>query len=83
MPLHRLPHARALGASRQSALPRHDDLRRREWGFGAEEPSVQGCRYLERGGNFLDTANIYTKGHSEAIIGNYFAKGGECGRDRM
>jgi aryl-alcohol dehydrogenase-like predicted oxidoreductase len=28
--------------------------------------------YLDRGGNFLDTANIYTKGHSEKIIGDYF-----------
>ena len=28
--------------------------------------------YLDRGGNFLDTANAYTKGHSEKIIGDYF-----------
>jgi aryl-alcohol dehydrogenase-like predicted oxidoreductase len=26
-------------------------------------------RFLERGGNFIDTANVYTKGHSEQIIG--------------
>ncbi len=31
--------------------------------------------YLERGGNFIDAANIYTKGHSERIIGDYFAAG--------
>jgi aryl-alcohol dehydrogenase-like predicted oxidoreductase len=29
--------------------------------------------YLERGGNFIDTANFYTNGHSEAILGDYFA----------
>ena len=37
-------------------------------------------RFLERGGNFIDTANGYTKGHSEVIIGNYFARTGR--RDR-
>ena len=30
--------------------------------------------YLERGGNFIDTANVYTNGHSEKIIGDYFAR---------
>jgi aryl-alcohol dehydrogenase-like predicted oxidoreductase len=29
--------------------------------------------YLERGGNFIDTANFYTNGHSEKILGDYFA----------
>lgn len=29
--------------------------------------------YLERGGNSIDTANIYTNGHSEKIIGDYLA----------
>src|SRR6185436_4812453 len=32
--------------------------------------------FLERGGNFIDTANGYTKGHSEKIIGDHL------GRDR-
>jgi aryl-alcohol dehydrogenase-like predicted oxidoreductase len=26
---------------------------------------------IERGGNFIDTANIYTSGHSEQIIGSH------------
>jgi aryl-alcohol dehydrogenase-like predicted oxidoreductase len=30
--------------------------------------------YLESGGNFVDTANFYTNGHSEKILGDYFAK---------
>ncbi|MEM9374415.1 MAG: aldo/keto reductase, partial [Planctomycetota bacterium] len=38
--------------------------------------------YLDRGGNFLDTANIYTKGHSEKIIGDYF-KEHASRRDRV
>ena len=47
-----------------------------DWGWGstvAESESILG-RYLELGGNFIDTANGYTKGHSEAIIGDYFAR---------
>ncbi|MFZ2178829.1 MAG: aldo/keto reductase [Rhodococcus sp. (in: high G+C Gram-positive bacteria)] len=46
-----------------------------EWGFGAEE-SV--CReiydaYREAGGNFVDTANNYTNGSSESIVGRLVA----------
>ena len=29
--------------------------------------------YLDRGGNFVDTANFYTNGHSERILGDFFA----------
>ena len=53
-----------------------------DWGWGstvAESDAIL-RRFLERGGNFIDTANGYTKGHSEAIIGNYFERAG--GRDR-
>ena len=32
-------------------------------------------RYLEQGGNFIDTANVYTSGHSEKIIGDFFQQG--------
>ncbi len=39
--------------------------------------------YLAAGGNFLDTANIYTMGHSEAIIGDYFAGSPSIQRDRV
>jgi aryl-alcohol dehydrogenase-like predicted oxidoreductase len=44
-----------------------------DWGWGssvAESEAVIG-RYLEQGGNFIDTANVYTNGHSEKIIGDY------------
>lgn len=30
--------------------------------------------YLDRGGNFVDTANFYTNGHSEVILGDFFAR---------
>lgn len=47
-----------------------------EWGWGSDVPTSEAIltAYLERGGNFLDTANMYTKGHSEVVIGDYFAK---------
>lgn len=54
-----------------------------EWGWGADEAGSEGIldRYLGAGGNFIDTANIYTKGHSEAILGDCLARRG--GRDRV
>ncbi len=55
-----------------------------EWGVVGtsieESLDVLGA-YLDRGGNFLDTANAYTKGHSEKIIGDYF-KDHSAKRDR-
>jgi aryl-alcohol dehydrogenase-like predicted oxidoreductase len=50
-----------------------------DWGWGssvAESEAIM-SRFLERGGNFIDTANVYTKGHSEKIIGDFI------GRDRQ
>jgi len=46
-----------------------------DWGFGSTvtESDAIMARYFERGGNFIDTANGYTGGHSERIIGNYIA----------
>jgi aryl-alcohol dehydrogenase-like predicted oxidoreductase len=50
--------------------------------FG-EDPGGAGCSveeserilatYLDRGGNFVDTANFYTNGHSEKILGDWLA----------
>jgi aryl-alcohol dehydrogenase-like predicted oxidoreductase len=50
--------------------------------FG-EDPGGAGCSveesekilatYLDLGGNFIDTANFYTNGHSEKILGDFFA----------
>ena len=46
-----------------------------EWGWGASVPDSEAIidRYLALGGNFIDTANIYTFGHSEKILGDYLA----------
>lgn len=55
-----------------------------DWGWGSSVPDSEAIitRFLERGGNFLDTANVYTSGHSEAIIGEYFSnRAGQ--RDRV
>jgi aryl-alcohol dehydrogenase-like predicted oxidoreductase len=44
-----------------------------DWGWGASVSDSEAilCRFLEHGGNFIDTANFYTAGHSEAIIGDF------------
>jgi aryl-alcohol dehydrogenase-like predicted oxidoreductase len=55
-----------------------------DWGWGssvAESEAIM-ARFIERGGNFIDTANVYTKGHSEKIIGDYIGRHGSR-RDRM
>lgn len=52
------------------------------WGSSVPESVAMLDRYVERGGNFIDTANIYTFGHSEKIIGDWMAaKPGQ--RDRL
>ena len=50
------------------------------WGSSVPDSEAILARYLELGGNFLDTANGYTRGHSEVIIGDFFRQRG--GRDR-
>jgi aryl-alcohol dehydrogenase-like predicted oxidoreductase len=43
------------------------------FGCGVEESEKILQAYLDRGGNFVDTANLYTNGHSEAILGDFLA----------
>jgi aryl-alcohol dehydrogenase-like predicted oxidoreductase len=47
-----------------------------EWGFGCSpEDSVRLIdAYLDRAGNFIDTANLYTRGHAEKIIGDHIGR---------
>lgn len=52
------------------------------WGSSPDESKNILAAYLDRGGNSIDTANIYTNGHSEKIIGDYFA-GRRALRDRV
>lgn len=43
------------------------------WGSSQEESFAITDRYLEEGGNFIDTANQYNGGASEETLGAYFA----------
>jgi aryl-alcohol dehydrogenase-like predicted oxidoreductase len=43
------------------------------WGASPETAEAILAEYLDRGGNVVDTANTYTNGHSEKIIGDFFA----------
>ena len=47
-----------------------------DWGWGSNVEDSQRVldRYLDLGGNFIDTANVYTKGHSEKIIGDHLGR---------
>ncbi len=47
----------------------------KEWNWGSEPEEAKRIldAYVDRGGNFIDTANGYTKGHSEVIIGEHLA----------
>ncbi|MER7080121.1 Predicted oxidoreductase [Saccharopolyspora kobensis] len=44
-----------------------------EWGWGAEEAEARKLfdTYVERGGNFIDTASTYTEGSSERLLGEF------------
>lgn len=46
-----------------------------EWGWGSDEAGSRAIfdRYLAAGGNFLDTANFYTGGTSEEMLGRFLA----------
>ena len=46
-----------------------------EWGWGAEEQTARAVfdRYIDAGGNFIDTADLYTEGHSEELVGKFIS----------
>jgi aryl-alcohol dehydrogenase-like predicted oxidoreductase len=52
------------------------------WGSSVQESEQIIDRYIELGGNFIDTANFYTKSHSEKIIGDHIGQHNEK-RDRI
>ena len=78
-----LDHYRLLGRSglRVSPLSLGTMTFGTDWGWGADE--VQARRmfdlYVDRGGNFVDSANVYTNGTAERLLGA-FAEGR---RDRL
>jgi aryl-alcohol dehydrogenase-like predicted oxidoreductase len=47
-----------------------------DWGWGSSVKDSEAIldRFLSLGGNFIDTANAYTKGHSEKIIGDHLGR---------
>lgn len=47
-----------------------------EWGFGADEGASREMfhRFLDAGGNFFDTADIYNGGGSEELLGKFVAE---------
>jgi len=53
------------------------------WGWGTEEGTAHAMfdRYLAAGGNFIDTADLYTNGESETLLGKFIADSGS--RDRV
>lgn len=52
------------------------------WGSSVEESQQIIDRYIELGGNFIDTANFYTASHSEKIIGDHIGRH-PARRDRL
>jgi aryl-alcohol dehydrogenase-like predicted oxidoreductase len=44
------------------------------WGSSVKDSEAILDHFFERGGNFIDTANAYTKGHSEKIIGDHIGR---------
>jgi len=54
-----------------------------DWGWGAPRETVFALldSYVAAGGNFVDTADLYTNGTSERLIGEWFAE--RQNRDRM
>lgn len=47
-----------------------------EWGWGASEETARQLfnTYVDAGGNFIDTADLYTNGTSETLLGKYVAE---------
>ena len=51
------------------------------FGWGADEPTAHALadHFVSAGGNFFDTSNIYNKGHSEAMLGQWLkSRGNRC-----
>jgi aryl-alcohol dehydrogenase-like predicted oxidoreductase len=44
-----------------------------DWGWGADEGTARRLfdRFLDTGGNFIDTADLYTNGNSETLLGQF------------
>jgi aryl-alcohol dehydrogenase-like predicted oxidoreductase len=49
-----------------------------DWGWGADEAACRAMfrQYVEAGGNFVDTADLYTNGRSEELLGALMREAG-------
>ena len=49
-----------------------------EWGWGSDKDAARAIfdRYVDAGGNFIDTADVYTQGTSETWLGEFIAARG-------
>ena len=56
-----------------------------DWGWGADPATAERIlsRYIELGGNFIDTANGYTFGHSEKINGDFIGRDSALGQTEV
>jgi aryl-alcohol dehydrogenase-like predicted oxidoreductase len=52
------------------------------WGSSVEESQQIIDRFVDLGGNFIDTANFYTRSHSEKIVGDHIGRN-RARRDRL
>ena len=81
--LTQLDHYRLLGRSglRVSPLCLGTMTFGTDWGWGTDKETSKQIfdAYVEKGGNFIDTANLYTNGSSEIILSDLIAKD----RDRL
>lgn len=50
-----------------------NDTKEGTWGASHDESARMFSRFIEAGGNFVDTANLYTNGQSEEILGSLLA----------
>src|SRR6266571_9075416 len=70
-----LTHYRLLGRSglRVSPLSLGTMTFGTDWGWGSDEADSRRIfdAYVDRGGNFIDTANHYTNGTSESFVGEF------------
>jgi aryl-alcohol dehydrogenase-like predicted oxidoreductase len=66
-------HYKLLGGMRVAELALGTMTFGTDWGWGADKDTARNIfdQYVEAGGNFIDTANNYTNGTSEAFVGDF------------
>lgn len=66
-------HYKLMGGMRVAELALGTMTFGTDWGWGADKETARAIfdLYVEAGGNFIDTANNYTNGTSEAFLGDF------------